>query len=70
MPEHLDARTTISKGMFYYISADQNFPVTKKIKTSLPAIEIFCGYSSIARFIFLVTPVFSVELSAVRKVTA
>ena len=30
MPEHLDARSTISKDMFYCILADQNFRVKKK----------------------------------------
>ena len=30
MPEHLDARTTISRDMFYCILADQNFRVKNK----------------------------------------
>ena len=40
MPEHFDARTTISRDMFYWISADQNLTESKKkIKTSLLTIK-------------------------------
>ena len=37
MPEHLDARTAISRDMFYCISADQNFRVKKDKNKNLPS---------------------------------
>ena len=36
IPEHLDARTTISRDMFYYIS---DLKKKTKIKTSLPTVK-------------------------------
>ena len=57
MPEHLDARTTISRHMFYYILASK-LPSQKKIiiKTSLPTIK-FLKKRTLTNYFFLLGPI-------------
>ena len=46
MPEHLDARTTISRDIFYCISANQNFQV-KNLPPDHKISEKCCLYKEI-----------------------
>ena len=53
MPEHLDARTTIIRDIFYCISADQNFRVKKRENKNLPPDHKISGKRTLTVDFFL-----------------
>ena len=53
MPEHLDARTTISRDMFYWISADQNLTESKKNNKNLPPDHKMFEKRMLTNYLFL-----------------
>ena len=54
MPEHLDARTTVSRtDMFYCISADQNFQVKKTKHKNRPTNHKISEERTLTNFFLL-----------------